>query len=122
MSMIVTVLMGSLGACLRFYISQHTAWSRVKNFPYATLTINVIGSVLLGGLWGLYEQQLLSALAWQWIGVGFLGAFTTFSTFSYEFIQLMEQKRMGAASVYVLATVILGVLGATISRAIITGL
>ena len=119
MSMIITVLMGALGACLRFYISQHMVWNRVKSFPYATLTINIIGSALLGGLWGLYEQQLIDDLAWKWIGVGFLGAFTTFSTFSYEFIQLIEQKRMAAATYYVFTTVIVGVLAAAVFRAII---
>jgi len=122
MSMLVTVLMGSLGACLRFYISQHTLWSRVKNFPYATLTINIIGSALLGALWGLYEEQLVAALVWQWLGVGFLGAFTTFSTFSYEFIQLTQQKRLGAALIYVLLTIVFGVIAAATCRAIITEL
>ncbi|MEK4249998.1 fluoride efflux transporter CrcB [Paenibacillus sp. FSL W7-1287] len=113
------VMMGSLGACLRFYISQLTIWNHVKSFPYATLVINVTGSALLGILWSLYEHQLISELAWQWIGVGFFGAFTTFSTFSYELVQLIERKRWTAAAAYMLVTVILGTAIAAIGIAII---
>lgn len=119
MNILGAVMMGSLGACLRFYISQLSVWNHVKSFPYATIAINITGSALLGVLWSLYEHQLISELAWQWIGVGFFGAFTTFSTFSYEFIQLAESRRWSAAALYVLATVIFGTGTAAIGIAIV---
>lgn len=112
-----TALMGAIGACLRFYVGQLAVWRQASRFPFSTLVINVLGSALLGALWGLYEQLLINEWVWQWLGVGLLGAFTTFSTFSYELLQLIQQKRIGAASAYILATVILGVVAAAVFRA-----
>jgi fluoride exporter len=79
---------GFLGAICRFTISK-----KVKNkngFPIATLFVNLLGAFLLGVLFGIQPQSHVYAL----FGVGFMGAFTTFSTFKLETEQLRKTKRM----------------------------
>lgn len=88
---------GALGAVLRFSIS--TGMPRVA-FPWATLAVNLIGSFLLGLLLlpsGMdHGPRLL-------IGVGFLGAFTTLSSFSVETVELVRDSRLALAATSVLA-------------------
>lgn len=117
--MLGTALMGAIGACLRFYVGQLALWRHASKFPVNTLAINVLGSALLGALWGLYEQRIINEWIWQWVGVGLLGAFTTFSTFSYELLQLIQQKRIGAALLYIAATVMLGLAAAALCRFVV---
>jgi CrcB protein len=108
--LIGTAIFGALGAMLRYYLSQHIKWKAVRFFPLATLIINLTGSALLGVLYSLYELNWLSFVLWQLLGVGMLGAYTTFSTFSFELYTLIQQKRLLAAGLYVLATVLGGVM------------
>jgi CrcB protein len=81
---------GAIGAMLRFAMYQFFAqW---KAFPLATLSVNVLGSFCLGVLYVLIDQERISQLPWQnFLGVGLLGAFTTFSTFSLETLLLIQQ-------------------------------
>lgn len=111
--------MGAIGACIRFYIGQRIRLNRAKDFPLATLVINVTGSALLGMLWGLYELNAIGELLWQLLGTGLLGAYTTFSTFSYELFTLLQKKRIIAASLYLFATIVLGIVAAASARAIV---
>lgn len=111
--------MGAIGACLRFYIGQRIRWNGSKDFPLATLVINVTGSALLGMLWSWYELNAIGELLWQLLGTGLLGAYTTFSAFSYELFALLQKKRIIPASLYLLATVALGIVAAASARAII---
>lgn len=111
--------MGAIGACLRFYFGQRIRWNAAKDFPFATLVINVTGSALLGMLWSMYELNAIGELLWQLLGTGLLGAYTTFSTFSYELFSLLQKKRIIAASLYLLATVVLGIVAAASARVIV---
>ena len=84
----------------------------VRSFPWATLSINLAGSYLLGIV-------LTAAAVRGWpetttvpLAVGFLGAFTTFSTFSYETFTLVRTDRPATAAVYVIASLVGGVLAA----------
>ncbi len=89
---------GAFGALLRYWVSTGTYALLGRNFPYGTLAVNVLGSLLMGVLWVLLAER--SALGPEWRGgilIGLLGAFTTFSTFSMETITLLEQGRAGAA-------------------------
>lgn len=101
--------MGSLGACARYYISYYHGTNNTKDFPRATFLVNIVGSFILGFLYSLYEQAIISEWLWYLLGVGFLGAFTTFSTFSYELIMYMKEKRYGSAIGYVTASLIVGI-------------
>ncbi|WP_341320710.1 CrcB family protein [Solibacillus sp. FSL H8-0523] len=94
--MIGVAIGGFFGAILRFQFSQwiHTKWKREKFI--ATLFVNSIGSLLLG----LFLGNSYGSFTTQLIAVGFLGAFTTFSTFSFEVVQLFEQRRVNTALIY----------------------
>ncbi len=105
--MIGIALGGALGALARFGVANAMvragpAWVA---FPWPTLTVNLVGSFLLGLLFlGGQDGDWLRPSLQFGLGVGFLGAFTTLSTFSVETIQLWERGRQMAATGYVLAT------------------
>lgn len=83
---------GASGACLRYFISQLMLQWFGKGFPFGTLLVNVTGSFLLGFLYSLLEHGQLEAGLWRTtVGVGFLGALTTFSTFSVDTLMLFQQ-------------------------------
>ena len=87
---------GFFGAAGRFLLS---GWinSHWGNFPYGTLTVNVLGSLVIGFLAaGLADRVLAGAAARLLVMAGFLGAFTTFSAFSYESVQLWQTGRWPA--------------------------
>ena len=86
----------------------------MRSFPWATLGINVAGSYLLGLVLVLGARRDWPEAVTVGIAVGFLGAFTTFSTFSYESYTLLRTDRAGAAAAYVLASVGLGVVAAAL--------
>jgi len=101
----IVALGGALGATLRYAVSE---WVSVESFPYATLSVNLIGSFLLGVLAVGLAQNLLSANMALLLGMGVLGAFTTMSTFSLETVQMFEQGKGSLAIVYIALTMALG--------------
>lgn len=83
---------GAAGACMRFFISQQVVQGFGNCFPFATLLVNVIGSFSLGFLYSLIAQRQMEAVLWKTaLGIGFCGAFTTFSTFSVDSLMLLQQ-------------------------------
>jgi CrcB protein len=83
---------GACGASLRFFVYQMMLTWLGKGFPYATLTVNFTGSLIMGILYGLIEQGIIEVSVYRTlIGIGFLGAFTTFSTFSLDTVLLINQ-------------------------------
>ncbi|MAV31355.1 MAG: fluoride efflux transporter CrcB [Cycloclasticus sp.] len=106
---------GSIGAVMRFIVSTGIYSWLGRGFPYGTLVVNVLGSLLMGLLYELFLQRLsVSPEVRAILLVGFLGAFTTFSTFSIETVNLIEQGDLLKAMANVLASVILCVLAAWI--------
>ncbi|WP_242143937.1 MULTISPECIES: fluoride efflux transporter CrcB [unclassified Bacillus cereus group] len=101
---------GFFGAITRFYISN---WFKKRNktsFPLATFLINITGAFLLGFIVGKGIDK-----SWQLLlGTGFMGAFTTFSTFKLESIQLFTNKKCGTGFLYIGATYIIGIILACI--------
>ncbi len=91
---------GALGAVSRYAVSgwvQRLAGSR---FPWGTLTVNLLGCFLLGYLAGRWERSTAPA-AWRLLwGVGFMGAFTTYSTFALESGNLVREGSLGGAGAY----------------------
>ena len=108
---LVIMLGGSLGALMRFIISSSVTEKIGSDFPYGTLTVNVLGSFAMGFFaMFLVERMGLDPLLRLGIFVGFLGAFTTFSTFSMETLNLFEQGESLRALVNMFINVSLSVL------------
>jgi len=83
---------GAGGACLRYFMSAIMLQWFGKGFPFGTLLVNVVGSFSLGLLYSLLEHGQMEAALWRaTLGIGFLGAFTTFSTFSVDTLYLLQQ-------------------------------
>lgn len=93
---------GGLGALVRYMIGSYIG--KRGNFPLATFLINVIGSFLLGVLSGE-----LSGVLEQFICIGFLGGFTTFSTFGYEMNTLLVNQKYRMAILYVVTSIIISI-------------
>jgi CrcB protein len=111
---------GALGSWLRFLVGR--AWSlaigpiAASTFPWATLTVNVAGSFAMGMLAGWLARfgapHGSSGEGWRLLlGVGVLGGFTTFSSFSLEFALLIERGTLSIAAVYVAASLAAGFSG-----------
>ena len=113
MRVALVAVLGAAGACCRYGIGVAVG---VQSFPWATLGINVAGSFLLGLVLTAGPDRL-SSDAVVGIAVGFLGAFTTFSTFGFETQTLLRTDRAGAAAAYVAASVVVGVAAAALGYA-----
>jgi len=106
---------GALGAALRYQVGRlMTAWLgpvTITAFPWATLTVNVLGSMAMGLLAGwLARHGDVGSDQWRlFIGVGLLGGFTTFSAFSLEMMVLIERGDSALALGYSLVSVLAGV-------------
>ncbi|MDR9826934.1 fluoride efflux transporter CrcB [Vibrio sp. FNV 38] len=106
---------GAFGACSRYLISELCVQLFGRGFPYGTLTVNVIGSFAMGCLIAAFESEMLATEPWrQIIGLGFLGALTTFSTFSMDNVLLMQQGAFFKMGLNVLLNVLLSISAAWI--------
>ena len=99
---------GALGAIARYWIGSGLNQSGQLTFPLGTLSVNVLGSFFIGGLYiYLSERPELSEAYRHLLLTGFLGALTTFSTFSLETLLLIEQAHYNTALLNVLGSIIL---------------
>jgi fluoride exporter len=106
---------GAFGAWLRF-LTTH-AWAtllgpaRAAAFPWATLSVNVLGSVAMGLLVGWLARHD-GGEAWRLLlGIGVLGGFTTFSSFALEVVLLAQRGAMGSAALYIAVSLVAGFAG-----------
>ena len=117
---------GFIGAILRYTIGGWVQNSFV-NFPFGTLTVNVIGSFFLGLIMYLSEYQgVFSDETRMFLTIGMIGAFTTLSTFSYESFRLLERSEFTLLTVNLTATVLLSMfavyIGKTVALSFATGI
>jgi CrcB protein len=102
---------GALGALARYGTSVLAARLLGSGFAYGTLAVNLIGCFLLGLVVEVFHQQMPTHNAWRAaLGVGFLGALTTFSTFGVETFAFIEKQRYAAAALNVGTNLIIGLL------------
>ncbi len=114
---------GACGASLRFYISQLVLNWLGKGFPFATLMVNITGSFVMGLLYQMIEHEIIDISVHRTlIGIGFLGAFTTFSTFSLDSLLLLQQGEVVKAALNVLLNVVLCIGAAAIGMYIVSTL
>ncbi len=84
---------GAAGAVCRYTVDRWVSDVSAGQFPWGTLTVNVVGAFLLGVLVAITTERLVLDENWRIaLGIGFLGSFTTFSTFAYESIRLAEDS------------------------------
>ncbi len=111
---------GAIGAILRFVISGITYNVLGQNFPWGTFVVNMVGCFLIGLLAQLFEESAISPNLRVLILVGGLGAFTTFSTYALENVNLLRNGEWGAALIDVVLSTVLGlifvILGMTLAN------
>ena len=112
-NLLLVALGGALGASLRYGINIAMLTWFGKSFPYATLSVNILGSFFMGLLFSAIEHGIIADQQWRaLLGIGLLGAFTTFSTFSLDTLLLMQQQEWVKAILNILLNVFVCLLAA----------
>jgi fluoride exporter len=123
MNIALVLLGGALGALARFELGNFVGTRWNHGFPLGTFIINILGCFLLGMINVFVLERTILSPEWRiGLGVGFMGAFTTFSTFSYETVVLLEEGShllaFGYVSLSMLAGLIAAFLGIFLARTI----
>jgi CrcB protein len=106
LNLLSIALGGFLGSVSRYALGE---WIHLDNFPIGTLFVNLTGCFLIGWFFTIVVDRIrLDARIRLGVGTGFIGSLTTFSTFSVETVNLIEQSQFVLASVYVLSSVLVG--------------
>lgn len=101
---------GAIGTLLRFGVSTWVQRSMLYSFPFGILSVNVIGSFLIGFCWSIAEYTNTSANIRIFLFTGLFGGFTTFSSFALDTMSLMKTGEYKLALLNILASNILGIL------------
>lgn len=107
-------LAGGLGALARYMIGRIIVVRTGAIFPWGTMLINITGAFLIGVISGLTTHHLLSSYAQTVLATGFLGGYTTFSTMSWESVQLLRGGSLRQCCWYLGGTAIPGLLAAAL--------
>ena len=99
---------GALGALARWGVSLWVQGRSGLGFPWGTVAVNLAGCLAIGVVYGLFQGVELPPALRLFVTLGFLGAFTTFSTFGYESVNLLQQGHPGRALGYVALSVVAG--------------
>ena len=121
-SVLFVLLGAALGASLRYLTDRFVSARRPGEFPSGTIVVNVVGSVVLGALAGVATARAVPAGVSLLVGTGLCGALTTYSTFAYETVRLVERRRVAMATLNVGLTVLVGVAAAVGSHALAAAL
>ncbi|MEU0253684.1 fluoride efflux transporter CrcB [Streptomyces sp. NPDC006184] len=108
----------AVGAVARYVLDQYVQYRSPGAFPRGTWLINVTGSFVLGLLVGLGARHALPEQVVTIGGIGFCGAYTTFSTFSYELVHLCEKGQVGKSLLYVVSSIAVGLAAAAAALAV----
>lgn len=100
---------GGIGATLRYLIFYYFERMHHSVFPWPTFIVNLVGSFLIGFLWGFFDKYYVSPGLRMFVFVGILGSFTTFSTYAFDIASMIHDGQIKNMIVYVLASNILAV-------------
>jgi fluoride exporter len=100
---------GALGSLARYVLGLWIYERAGTRFPYGTFVINISGCFVIGFVLTIFDEHMALPAAWRLaIPIGFVGAYTTFSTFEYETLRLAQHGQAAMGLFYVLLSVILG--------------
>ena len=116
---IAFLVFAAVGACGRYLLDGFVSGRRGSEFPWGTCVVNISGSFVLGVITGLALYHGLGVDSKLVFGTGFCGAYTTFSTFSYETVRLAEGGLTGAAIRNVAVNTVGGLLAAAVGLALV---
>ena len=110
---------GFLGANARYGLSRFVADRLGGGFPYGTFLVNISGSLAIGVILIVLTERVVTDPAWRLlVVVGFLGGYTTFSSYTFEALTLMERGDWARAAAYVLGSNAIGLLACAIGMAV----
>lgn len=123
LKVIVVGIGGGIGAVARYLVSTWAAERFGSDFPYGTLIVNVVGCFIIGAFMVVVTERFIASPYWRLlVAVGFVGGLTTFSSFGFETIKLVESAQLQWAAYNILTNFIFGFfatwLGMTVARTI----
>lgn len=110
---------GAAGAALRYLVSLQMVTLSGDKFPWATLTVNLAGCLLIGMAWSLTLHKTASEGVLLFLMVGLIGSFTTFSTYGLEGIQLIQSGKLMLGFAYVMLSNVAGLLLVIIGKSML---
>jgi CrcB protein len=113
-TVLAVAIAGALGAPARYLVERAIGVRTGRRFPWGTLVVNVTGSLALGFLTGLALYHGLASTPKTVVGTGFIGAYTTFSTYAYETVDVAERATTRLAGTYAVVSIVAGVAAATL--------
>jgi CrcB protein len=100
---------GCLGSILRFWLGSYIGSKMGTRFPYGTFVINITGSFLIGLVFAFLTVKTQWSPNWRYlIPIGFIGGYTTFSSFEYETLRSIQDGQIGLGLLYVATSVVIG--------------
>ena len=118
MTLVVVGVAGALGAIARYVATGWVQGVTGGFYPWGTFVVNVCGCLALGFAMSWLQTAVASAELRQFVAIGFLGSFTTFSTFSYEALAMLRDGEWWGAGTYIVGSVVLGVLAALLGMGV----
>ena len=110
MTLVYLIIGGSIGTILRYLTGQLAGQAQVGLFPLGTLSVNLIGSLIIGFLWGFLNTDTLPAQTKNLVFTGILGSFTTYSTYMLDVFNLARMGEVKLSIFYLLLSNVLGLL------------
>jgi fluoride exporter len=112
LGVLFVALGGAIGSAARYLVSGWFAARFGPAFPYGTFVINVTGSFIIGLFLAFAQDRVSLSPYWRlFFAVGVVGGYTTFSTFEYESVRLLQDGQMLLAASYLVGSVVLGAIG-----------